>query len=61
MIKESEEIPFFVFGNKVDLDHERQVTQERVAEFLKENPEMIYFETSALDGRHVNEAFQKVA
>ena len=61
MPKDPEAIPFFVLGNKVDLVDERQVTQPKVEEFLKKNPEIIYFETSALDGSHVNEAFQKIA
>ena len=61
MPKDPEAIPFFVLGNKVDLEHERQVSQERVTEYLKQNPDVIYYETSALDGRHVNEVFYKIA
>lgn len=61
MPKDPDAIPFFVLGNKVDLENERQVSQDRVTEFLKQNPEMIYYETSAVDGRHVNEAFLKIA
>ena len=61
MPKDPEAIPFFVLGNKVDLVDERAVPQAKVDEWLKRNPEIIYFETSALDGSHVNEAFSKIA
>ena len=61
MPKDPDAIPFFVLGNKVDLEHERQVSQDRVTEYLKQNPDVIYYETSALDGRHVSEAFSKIA
>ena len=61
MPKDPEAIPFFVLGNKVDRENERQVPNDRVQEFLKRNPEMIYYETSALDGSNVNQAFSKIA
>ena len=32
-----------------------------MTEWLKQNPEVIYFETSALDGSNVNEAFSRIA
>jgi hypothetical protein len=37
------------------------VQRDRVSEWLKINPEIIYYETSALDGSNVNEAFSKIA
>ena len=61
MPKDPEAIPFFVLGNKVDLVDERAVPQAKVDEWLKRIPEIIYFETAALDGSHVNEAFSKIA
>ena len=61
MPKDPEAIPFFVLGNKVDRIDERQVPQDRVSEWLKRNPEIIYYETSAMDGSNVNSAFSKIA
>ena len=57
MPKDPESIPFFVFGNKVDLIDQRQVYEDKIKEFLKRNPEFIYYETSAYDGSNVEEAF----
>ena len=54
-------IPFFVLGNKVDKVESRQVSQDSVTSWLKKNPEIIYYETSALDGSNVNEAFSRIA
>ena len=61
MPKDPDAIPFFVLGNKVDRENERQVTQERVSEWMRKNPKIIYYETSALDGSNVNEAFSRMA
>ena len=61
MPKDPEAIPFFVLGNKVDLEHDRQVSHDRVQEWLRLNPEITFYETSALDGSNVNEAFHKIA
>lgn len=61
MPKDPEAIPFFVLGNKVDRIDERQVPQDRCSEWLKRNPEIIYYETSAMDGSNVNAAFSKIA
>lgn len=49
-----EAVPFYVLGNKCDLDYDRQVSQEQVQEWLKVNPEIIYYETSAVEGNNVN-------
>ena len=54
-------IPFFVLGNKVDLESSRTVPQTLIQEFLVNNPTIIYYETSALDGSNVNEVFASVA
>ena len=56
MPPDPELIPFFVLGNKVDKVEARQVSQDSITSWLKKNPEIIYYETSALDGSNVNEA-----
>ena len=61
MPQDPELIPFFVLGNKVDKVDERQVSKDSVTNWLKKNPEIIYYETSALDGSNVNEAFSRIA
>ena len=61
MPKDPQAIPIFVLGNKIDLEHERAIAKEKVQEYLKKNPDLIYFETSAIDGSNVNEVFQAVA
>lgn len=61
MPKDPENIPFFVLGNKVDKVDDRQVPYDRVNEWLKRNPEVIHFETSAINGSNVIEAFLKIA
>ena len=54
-------VPFYLIGNKVDRANERKVGREEVEEYLLDNKQMIHFETSALDGVNVNQAFSKVA
>ena len=61
MPKDPNAIPFFVIGNKVDLENERAVPQERIQEFIYKHSDMQFYETSALDGSNVNEAFTSVA
>ena len=61
MPKDPDLVPFFVLGNKVDRVDERQVSQEKVESWLKKNPDVIYYEVSALDGSNVNQAFSKIA
>ena len=45
----------------MDLEHERAVSKDKVAEYMKKNPEFIFFETSAVEGQNVNEVFVSVA
>ena len=45
----------------MDLEHERAVNKDKVEEYMRKNPEFIYFETSAIDGSNVNEVFISVA
>tara|TARA_B110000285_G_scaffold29564_1_gene29963 strand:+ start:407 stop:751 length:345 start_codon:yes stop_codon:yes gene_type:complete len=49
--------PFVLIGNKVDKESERKVAAAKAQAWCKENNDMLYFETSAKDGVHVNEAF----
>tara|TARA_B110000285_G_C14732578_1_gene427118 strand:+ start:484 stop:615 length:132 start_codon:yes stop_codon:yes gene_type:complete len=37
------------------------VSQERIDKFKSENPEFIYFETSAIERKNVEEVFKTVA
>ena len=61
MPKDPDVVPFFVLGNKVDKENEREVPQEKVEQWLKKNPDIIYYEVSALEGSNVNQAFSKIA
>ena len=61
MPKDPDVVPFFVLGNKVDRVDDRQVSQDKVESWLKKNPDVIYYEVSALDGSNVNQAFSKIA
>ena len=49
--------PFVLIGNKVDREEERRVPREKAEAWCKENNDMPYFETSAMQGTSVNEAF----
>ena len=44
-------------GNKVDKEEERQVSTEQAKQWCKDNGDMPYFETSALNNIAVDEAF----
>ena len=62
MPQNPDQIPFFVLGNKVDKPpNEIQVPGDTVEAYLRQNPDVIYFETSALDGSNVQEAFSRIA
>ena len=50
-------IPFFVFGNKVDLYDERRVSEEKIEEWKRRYPEFHYYDTSALTSVNVEDAF----
>ena len=49
-------VHYCILGNKKDLEAERKVSAEDGAKFAKAN-NAYFFETSALDGSGVNEAF----
>eukprot|EP00350_Pseudokeronopsis_sp_OXSARD2_P001694 CAMPEP_0170544908 /NCGR_PEP_ID=MMETSP0211-20121228/3494_1 /TAXON_ID=311385 /ORGANISM="Pseudokeronopsis sp., Strain OXSARD2" /LENGTH=69 /DNA_ID=CAMNT_0010848673 /DNA_START=291 /DNA_END=500 /DNA_ORIENTATION=- len=59
--KDPDNFPFFVFGNKIDKTGERKVPQGRVDEWLRNNNDMPYQETSALEGTNVEVSFNKIA
>ena len=47
----------YLIGNKCDLEKERKISKER-GEKLADKYDMSFFETSALSGKGINEAFQ---
>lgn len=49
----------FLFGNKIDKNLERSVNAEDVDDFCKRN-NLIYYETSAKDGKNINDVFRNV-
>ena len=51
-------VQLILIGNKSDLEENRVITKERGEELAREN-RMLFFETSALNGNGVEEAFQK--
>ena len=51
-------VQMVLIGNKNDLEESRVITKERGEELAREN-RMMFFETSALNGNGVEEAFQK--
>ena len=48
-----------LIGNKCDLEKERKIEKER-GEKLANEYDMLFFETSALSGKGINEAFSKL-
>lgn len=53
--------PFVVLGNKVDKEANRQVTAQEARAWCKENGDIPYFETSALENISVDNAFVEMA
>jgi small GTP-binding protein len=53
-------VPLMLFGNKVDLEEKRAVKSETAAQKAKQF-NATYYETSALDGTNVQEAFTQLA
>ena len=49
-----------LLGNKADLDDQRQITSAAAEKFAQDNL-IGYFETSAISGQNILEAFQKLA
>ncbi|KAL4608876.1 ras-related protein Rab-9A-like [Arapaima gigas] len=57
-IKDPENFPFVVLGNKVDVT-ERQVTPEDARHWCRDNGDHPYYETSAKDATNVAAAFEE--
>ena len=53
-------ILIYLIGNKSDLEEKRQVTQEEGRQFAEEN-NLVFFETSALNGNNIEEIFVESA
>ena len=51
-------VQLVLIGNKSDLEEERVIQKDRGEELAREN-NMLFFETSALNGKGIEEAFQK--
>ncbi len=49
-----------LIGNKCDLVDEREVTNEEIEKFIKDN-DIHYFETSAKEGKNIDESFHFIA
>jgi len=59
--RDPEKFPFVVLGNKIDLEHQRVVSQKRAMAWCQSKGNIPYFETSAKEAIHVDQAFQTVA
>ncbi|MFX0099775.1 MAG: Rab family GTPase [Candidatus Hodarchaeota archaeon] len=57
---EGDDITALLLGNKADLVNKRKVSQEEIDK-LSKTLNLEYMEVSALTGRNINEAFQKLA
>nr|AGH70136.1 ras-related protein Rab-7 [Placozoa sp. H4] len=58
--RDSENFPFVVLGNKVDLEN-RSVTMKRAQNWCASKNNIPYFETSAKEAINVEQAFQTIA
>jgi len=59
-LQDPDKFPFVIVGNKIDLD-KRVVPQKRAIAWCQSKGNLPYFETSAKDATHVEEAFQTIA
>lgn len=59
--QDRENFPIVVIGNKLDMEDQRQVSQERAALWCKSKNNVPYFETSAKSAVNVSQAFEEVA
>lgn len=56
----SEDARVYLIGNKAELEHDREITQEQALEFAEANGISQCFETSAKTGYNVEEVFSCV-
>ena len=56
-VKDPENFPFLVLGNKVDMEEERVVHEDDAKSWCQLNGQLPYFETSAKDNTNVELAF----
>lgn len=54
------DIPIILVGNKTDLKKERKIIKPMADSLMEQLDISVYFETSALDGNHVNAVFEKI-
>jgi Ras-related protein Rab-7A len=59
--KDAENFPFVVLGNKIDLEHQRVISQKRAQAWCQSKGNIPYFETSAKEAINVEQAFQTIA
>ncbi|GMM27644.1 Rab family GTPase [Martiniozyma asiatica (nom. inval.)] len=61
-IKDPDNFPFIVIGNKVDVDESKRLVSAKKAQMLcTQLGNLAYFETSAKEARNVEQAFDTVA
>ena len=53
--------PFVLIGNKCDKENDRKVDSKRAEQWCKENNDITYYETCAIEGVKVNDAFTEMA
>ncbi len=53
--------PFVLLGNKIDREAERRTQETKAQQWCKSNGDMPYYETSAKENVHVDEAFIEMA
>ena len=56
-----ENLPVWIVGNKIDLDHKREVERSKASDWTKSRKFIGYFEVSAATGVGINELFSNVA
>ena len=53
--------PFVCLGNKLDQEQDRQVARARGEQWARDNNNMLFYETSAVQGTCVEDAFMEMA
>jgi len=59
--RDPDNFPFVVLGNKIDLENQRVVSQNRALAWCQSKGNIPYFETSAKEAINVEQAFQTIA